>query len=186
MSIRKAAAPARSAPHPARLLMQVRQLHVYFGMLIAPSVLFFAATGVLQIYSLHEAHPGYTPPPLIEKLGMTHKDQEFALGHKGPPPGAKRPGDATGPGGPQAPHLDGPPKSAAAPGAPGPGPKRRGPSPATAALKAFFALVSAGLFASTLTGVWMALKHNKAKRACWLLLALGVVIPTALTLMTAG
>ena len=60
--------------------MQIRTLHAYIGMLIAPTVFFFAATGLLQIYSLHEAHPGYTPPSLIEKLSAVHKDQHFVAG----------------------------------------------------------------------------------------------------------
>ena len=56
-------AQSRPARHPAALLMQIRAIHTYVGMLIAPTVLFFACTGILQIYSLHEAHGGYTPPP---------------------------------------------------------------------------------------------------------------------------
>ena len=185
MSNRKADAAARKTPHPARLLMQVRQLHVYFGMLIAPSLLFFAVTGVLQIYNLHESRPGYAPPPLIEKLGRVHKDQVFAPDHKGPPPGAKRPDQAKppGPAAPGAAHADAGPTAAAAPR---PASQRRGPSPATTALKAFFTLVSAGLIASTLTGVWMALKYNRAKPACWILLILGVAIPAALAVMSAS
>ena len=46
-------------------------------MFIAPSVLFFAFTGSLQLFSLHEAHGSYQPPALIAALGTVHKDQRF-------------------------------------------------------------------------------------------------------------
>ena len=87
--------------HPAALLMQIRTWHTYVGMLIAPAMIFFAATGLLQVYSLHEAHPGYTPPPIIEKLGMVHKNQRFALGRHGPPQ-ADGPPSAASPAGSEA------------------------------------------------------------------------------------
>jgi uncharacterized iron-regulated membrane protein len=52
--------------------------HTYIGLLIAPSVLFFAFTGALQLFSLHEAHGNYEPLPVIEKPAMLHRDQVFA------------------------------------------------------------------------------------------------------------
>ncbi|HEV2700892.1 MAG TPA: hypothetical protein VGV09_04625 [Steroidobacteraceae bacterium] len=58
----------------------VRRWHSYIGLLIAPSVLFFALTGAVQIFNLHEAHGSYTPPPLLEKLSSVHQDQVFAFG----------------------------------------------------------------------------------------------------------
>src|SRR5471032_677790 len=57
------------------VMMTVRQIHTYIGAFIAPSVLFFAFTGSLQLFSLHEAHGAYTPPPIVEALGRVHKDQ---------------------------------------------------------------------------------------------------------------
>ncbi len=59
-------------------MSSIRIWHMYIGILIAPSVLFFALTGALQIFSLHEAHGSYVPPPLLEKLRRMHKDQVFA------------------------------------------------------------------------------------------------------------
>jgi len=56
-------------------MMTVRQVHTYIGAFIAPSVLFFAFTGSLQLFSLHEAHGAYTPPAIIQALGRVHKDQ---------------------------------------------------------------------------------------------------------------
>ena len=48
----------------------LRRWHNYLGAFIAPSILFFAFTGALQLFSLHEAHDGYQPAPVIEKLAQ--------------------------------------------------------------------------------------------------------------------
>ena len=64
MATQTAAAPRRAASRA----MQVRQLHMLLGMFIAPSVLYFALTGAVQLFSLHEAHGTYRPPALIEAL----------------------------------------------------------------------------------------------------------------------
>ena len=68
-------------------MASIRTWHTYLGILIAPSVLFFALTGALQIFSLHEAHGTYHPLPIVEKFSSVHKDQVFALGehHEEPP-----------------------------------------------------------------------------------------------------
>jgi hypothetical protein len=94
-----------STTHPARttaarptlpLRVLIRRLHTYLGAFIAPSVLFFAATGSLQLFSLHEAHGDYQPPAFIEKLGMLHKDQVFAMKPKRTaPPAAEAPSHRT-------------------------------------------------------------------------------------------
>ena len=72
-----------SQPKPLRRSVALgpllRQAHLYLGMLIAPSILMFAVTGGLQIFRLQEAHPGYAPPPVIERLGRLHKDQVFTV-----------------------------------------------------------------------------------------------------------
>ncbi len=151
--------------------MQLRIWHSYIGMLIAPATIFLAGTGLLQIYSLHEAHDGYTPPPLIEKLGKVHKDQVFALGHHKPPPrkGASSaktaPDHPQGGGGHEDHHDD-------------------GPSPATFLLKAFFTFTALGLMGSTGTGIWMAFRQGLRRRAYAILLLLGVVIPFGLAALT--
>jgi uncharacterized iron-regulated membrane protein len=70
------------------LLKQVRQLHLYLGVFFAPSIIFFALTGSLQLFGLHEGHPGeaYQPPAWVQKLGSIHKNQIVAE-RRGPPPG---------------------------------------------------------------------------------------------------
>ena len=69
---------------PSTMLM-VRQWHTYIGAFVAASVLFFAFTGSLQLFSLHEAHGAYTPPAIVEMLSRVHKDQVL---HAKPKPAA--------------------------------------------------------------------------------------------------
>ncbi len=153
--------------------MQLRTWHTYIGMVIAPTTIFMAATGLLQLYHLHEAHAGYTPPPLIEKLGKVHKDQVFAAGghkphsheaHAGAADGDHDQGHASGPSDHDEP----------------------ADKPATVLLKAFFAVVAVGLILSTSIGVWMALLQGGVRRGAYLgLLLLGIVAPVALAALTA-
>ena len=53
-------------------MSSIRLWHSYIGILIAPSVIFFALTGALQIFSLHESHGSYTPPVLIVVPSPAH------------------------------------------------------------------------------------------------------------------
>jgi len=140
-------------------MSSIRIWHMYIGILIAPSVLFFAFTGALQIFSLHEAHGSYEPPPLLEKLSRLHKDQVFA----------------------QKKHKE---DKSEATGAPEP-PKAESedrPRLGTVLLKWFCLLVALGLSVSTLLGLWMGLTQIRRKRTGWWLLAAGIVLPVALTL----
>ena len=136
--------------------MTLRQWHGYFGVFIAPSVLFFALTGSLQLFSLHESHGGYQAPAIIQRLGRLHKDQVTTLPHEhkaAPPAAAKR-------------------APAAAP--------EPGPPLATLLLKVFFLLVAIQLVASTCLGLWIAFTRNRDRRLTWFLLLAGVLVPLAL------
>jgi len=148
--------------------MTLRTLHTYLGMLIAPTVLFLAFTGFLQIYSLHEAHGDYTPPPLVEKLSSVHKDQVFRLGGHHDAPAAKS--GAAGPSAPKDADDAKPPK---------------GPKPAVMILKAFFAFVAVALATSTLIGIWMGLRQPLRRRTCAILLAVGTLVPAVLIVLSA-
>jgi hypothetical protein len=149
--IRRGGAMARPASSVRRWL---RQIHLYVGVAIAPSVLFFALTGMLQLFSLHEPHGDYRPAPVIEKLGMLHKDQVFALKPKPPRPATAR---ASQP--------------------------QPGPRPSVLALKVFFLTVAVGLTLSTLLGLWMALTQARHKAVVMALLGLGVFVPLVLVLL---
>ena len=145
------------------VIVWVRKLHLYSGVLFAPAILFFAVTGLIQVYNLHKPQParGYQPPALVLRLGALHKDQTFALPHKGD--GAKMAKK----------HDDGGKAKASAEAAPPMG-------LAQALLKGFAAAVAVGLVAATLLGLYMAYRFN---RNLWLvggLFIAGIVVPVIL------
>jgi hypothetical protein len=147
---------------PSTMLM-VRQLHTYIGAFVAPSVLFFAFTGSLQLLRLHEAHGAYTPPPIVEMLSRVHKDQIL---HAKPKPEPKG-GDAED--GSARKHHSAPAKAAP-----------EAPPWSVMALKWFFLAVAVGLMTSTLLGLWMALTFSRRKAVVLALFAAGTVLPVLL------
>ena len=143
----------------------IRLLHHYIGLLIAPSVIFFALTGALQLFSLHEAHGDYKPAALVEKLGMVHKDQVFrAKPHREPAPTASKPASPA------------PEKSADKD-------KEKAPPVHVIALKAVFLFVALGLAASTAFGVYIGVSHARRSAISWALLALGTIIPVLIAVL---
>jgi hypothetical protein len=141
--------------------LRLRKWHAYIGLLIAPSVLFFALTGALQIFNLHEAHGGYKPALLIEKLSAVHKDQVFEASHDHPAPN------------------DGPPpaQAGAAPDEHSAHDEDDRVAAATLALKWYFLFVALGLAVSTLVGVWMGTTQLRSKAIAWTLLVAGILLP---------
>src|SRR5260370_42503171 len=95
------------------LLRSVRLIHLYLGVFIAPALLFFAFTGALQTFSLHETTRGssYKPPAWAVTLGQLHKKQTTVVPVRRLPP-PERP----------APAGDKSPAAAAAPAPPVPRP----------------------------------------------------------------
>lgn len=173
-------------PASATLLRSVRQLHLYIGTFISPALLFFAFTGALQTFSLHETTRGssYIPPRWAVVLGQIHKKQtDVVPNRRQPPPEAKapeartrasRPSDSSSD--PLTPRQPGAAPSVPTPSpAPADGPKRH-PLP----LKIFFLLVSIGLFTSTLTGIYMSYRYNRSPALITGLLIAGALIPMAL------
>ena len=155
----------RPRANPALRLALIRQIHVYVSALIAPSLLMFAISGGLQVYRLHESHPGYTPLPIVEKMGRLHKDSVFAMRPKRAEPEEAKPAKA----------------GAEAPKAP---PKKREKPLGVKLMQAYIVVVSAGLVLSTGLGVWMGLMYNRRKGAVLAVLAAGVAIPVLLILIS--
>jgi hypothetical protein len=135
----------------------VRLWHSYAAVLIAPSVLFFAFTGALQLFNLHEAHDGYQPAAFIEKLGRLHKDQIFAP-DKHHHPAAQRP--------PASSDDD--------------SSVTRRP---TLLLKYFFLVVAIGLISTTSLGLWIAFTRQRRPALTWALLVAGIVVPLLLLMI---
>ena len=56
-------------------MKKLRQLHLYLGVLFAPLLIFFSATGAWQLLGLHQtAKDGtYTAPPSLVAMAAVHK-----------------------------------------------------------------------------------------------------------------
>jgi hypothetical protein len=141
------------------VLKFVRNTHLYLGIFLAPALLFFAFTGALQTFSLHETTQGssYKPPAWIVTLGQIHKKQTSVV------PGRKVKPDAAAAGA----------KGDRAPAGEGAQAKAKSHLP----LKIFFLLVAFGLFTSTLSGIYMAYRFTRNKWVVTGLLVGGVVVP---------
>jgi hypothetical protein len=140
----------------------IRQLHAYIGLFVAPSVLFFALTGSVQLFDLHEAHDDYRPFNWVEKLSSVHKSQVFAFGDHHVEPGAGA--------------------EAQKPAAGGTGEQEEEDKLPTVLLRWFFLLVALCLVVSTALGIWMGFTQTRRKRIAWILLAAGALFPLGLLL----
>jgi hypothetical protein len=147
-----------------KILKAARQVHLYIGIFISPAILFFALTGALQTFSLHETSRGsdYKPPTWIVTLAQLHKKQTTTVPvRKLRPPDAPKP-DTPKPDKPAAPQQPEPPQKSHLP------------------MKIFFLLVAIGLFTSTLTGIYMSYKFVRNKLIVTALLIAGILIPLLL------
>lgn len=162
-------APKTKKPSGAATRLLIRDLHLYFSVLAAPSLLFFAITGGIQLFGLHESHAssGYKPPAIIEKLGELHKNQVFGLKPRRAPPAAK-PAD----------------KSEAAKLAAKPPAKKATPVAVTV-LKWVSLAVVVSLVSSACLGLWMGLTQGRNRRLALILLVVGVILPVILAGLTA-
>lgn len=164
-----------SASH--KFLKIARQIHLYVGVFIAPALLFFALTGGLQVFSLHETTRGsdYKPPAWLMTMAQLHKKQSLATPVRKP-----RPTDAGD-------HPSAAPAAAVTPDAAMhaqsrpdmPRMQARNPLP----LKIFAALVALGLFVSTLLGIYMAWRYTRRPMVIAALLAAGIVVPIVLAMV---
>ena len=171
------------------LLRFSRVLHLYFGVFITPAILFFALTGALQTFGLHETnrdHPDYKPARWMVVLGQLHKKQTIVVPVRKPQPPAVQSGAADA-GAARAKHDNGAanPSSpvipagvaAGATNAPPPAPERkRHPLP----LRIFFLTVCVGLFSATATGLYMSYKYTRNKVLVTVALLAGIAVPWVL------
>ena len=150
------------------LLRYTRLIHLYLVVFISPALFFFAFTGALQTFSLHETTRGssYKPPAWVVTLGQLHKKQTTVVPVRKLAP-------------PDKPSIDKSQPVASPNPAPATAPKPHNALP----LKIFFLVVAIGLFVSTLSGLYMSYKyiHNKA----WItaLLIAGILVPIAMAML---
>lgn len=159
-----------------------RLTHLYLGIFTAPALIFFAFTGALQTFSLHEATRGssYKPPAWAVTLGQIHKKQTPVV-RKRPTESAVAANTPTD----RRPHISadqpagaGRAISPAAVPPPLETPSGRNHHPLP--LKIFFLMVSIGLFLSTVTGIYMSYKYMRNRTRITVLLILGLVVPFVL------
>jgi hypothetical protein len=166
------------------VLRALRKLHLWVGMFTTPALIFFAVTGAMQTFSLHETTPGssYKPPRWIATLAQLHKKQTTVVPVRRPRPAAGVEGTAGSRG------LSEANGAGASPPAQPAGQAKLSPGEPAAQsaqkkhwpLKIFFLLVSMSLMVSTLTGIYMSYRYS---RNWWLLsglLAAGVALPLVL------
>jgi hypothetical protein len=158
-----------------KFLKYLRLIHLYTGVFIAPALVFFAFTGALQTFSLHETTRGssYKPPAWAVMLAQIHKKQTTTVPKKLPPPDKQA--DKTTQ--EKAQTSPTPPTEAPKPTGEA-APKSHTPLP----LKCFFLLVSIGLFVSTLSGLYMSYKYIRNKRLITVMLLAGIIVPVLFTL----
>ncbi len=138
-----------------------RKLHLWIGLLFAPTILFFALSGALQVFGMHEAEAGKPAPAWIAKLAEIHKDQSIS------PIPERKPAAA--------------PARADAPAQPKPAVR---PQPhRSLPLMLWFAALAVGLFASTGFGVYMAFAYKRDRAVVLGLLAAGIVVPIMLAFL---
>ena len=155
---------------PATWLQSIRLTHRYLGLFFAPTILFFATTGGLQMFGLHETARGssYVPPNILLHLSQLHKKGTLHL----PPRKAAPPNSANSDGVKQ----DGPKREA-------PMPAQVPPAPSSLPMKIFLATTALALAVSTCTGLIMSWRFARRKSTVLLTFGAGIVIPAILSLV---
>jgi hypothetical protein len=151
----------------AASLKSIRLVHRYLGLFFAPTILFFATTGGLQMFGLHETARGssHVPPNILVHLSQLHKKGTLYLPpRKAAPPNSAKPDGAK---------LDGPkledPKST-----------EGSPPPNSLPMKIFYGATALALAISTCTGLIMGWTYARRKSIVLLTLAAGVIVPAIL------
>jgi hypothetical protein len=154
-----------------RFLKTVRTIHLYLGVFTAPMLLFFALTGGLQSFGLHEAGRGssYAPPAWLVSAAQFHKKQTTVV-----PPRRRRPPEAAA-GRVPASAAEARPAAARRSADAGQVPRKN-----LLPMKAFFALVALGLFISVLSGLYMAWRYSRKPILFSAVLGGGIVLPLLL------
>jgi hypothetical protein len=133
------------------------------GLLFSPAILFFGFSGALQTFNLHSPNKstGYVPPVWVVEMAQLHKKQTLSL------PKEKSKASRSEP----------VPRDAADQE------KTAQPRKSTLPLKCFVLLMSVGLIATTLLGIYMAFRYGGDRRLIWAMLIGGTLLPIAMMLL---
>jgi hypothetical protein len=163
------------------LLRTARTIHLYLGVFSAPMLLFFALTGGLQTFGLHESSRGsdYKPPAWLATMAQLHKKQTIVTPARRPRPvpaematpaqGISAVGDR------RVAEVSTSKISTRA--------EQAEPEKNLWPMKIFFAIVAFGLLVSVLSGLYMAWRFSRKPRLFSSILAAGVLVPLLLLLV---
>lgn len=156
-----------------RFLKAIRAAHLYLGVFSAPMLLFFAVTGGLQSFSLHESTRGssYMPPAWLASAAQFHKKQTTVM------PARRRPPEAAAAKTAETARPD-----ASRPSSPDAGRAKPQPERNLVPMKTFFALVALSLLLSVLSGLYMAWRYSRKPALFGTVLLAGVAVPLLLML----
>ena len=151
-------------------LKLTRITHQYIGVFFAPTILFFATTGSLQMFGLHETTRGssYVPPAILVHLSQLHKKGTLYLPPRKAAPSV--PAKADGP------KVDAPKPDASK----SPALTPASPAPSPLPMKIFFAATALALVISTCTGLFMSWKYARRKAMVVGMLLAGITCPLLL------
>ena len=144
-------------------MLRLRSLHRYLGVFFMPSILFFAFSGALQTFGLHESKQRGVPPPVawIAAIAAVHKDQHL------PEPAAPREQGAMPGPAPEAQHKGGNPEGVSA----------------LPLLKVFTLLMSIGLGITSLIGMYLSVSNQRTRKVATAILLAGVLVPLGMLLL---
>jgi hypothetical protein len=157
--------PRRRAGAIAPLPATFRRLHGWLGALFAPALIFFAVSGLLQVFDLHKPQPArdYQPPAAVRAIAALHKNQTLRTS------GDKTSAKASRKGGAQ-------------PGAQTP-PRPGRTSLGLILLKGYAAATSVVLALTTMIGLYLAFRSPRDRTWNLALLALGLLAPIGFVLL---
>ncbi|HZZ33766.1 MAG TPA: hypothetical protein VFE10_17420 [Phenylobacterium sp.] len=136
------------------------------GALFAPGLIFFAASGLLQVFDLHKPQPaqGYQPPAAVRAIASLHKNQTLSTREKETSKAPRKGGGAD----------DAKAKIK-------PQPERT--SLGAILLKAYAAAISVVLALTTVIGLYLAFRTPRDRAWNLALLALGLLAPIGFMLL---
>jgi len=133
-------------------MQKIRLVHFYLGVFFAPLIIFFAFTGTLQVFKLHERNKESGTAAIqadwIAWFGQFHKEQAWI------PPKASAPRSPTA--------------------------SARIEKPRPLVMMWFVALMGISLMVTTLLGLYMAFNYPRRRKGFAIALGAGIVIPLAL------
>ena len=171
-------------PFSHRLLKTTRTVHLYLGVFTAPMLLFFAITGGLQTFGLHESgrDSSYKPPAWLATMAQLHKKQTIVV-----PIRRERPRPVAVDGLVLSPaatrSVAGNRRAAETVTKPSTRNENAAPVKNLWPMKIFFAIVAFGLLLSVLSGLYMAWRYSRKPRWFSAILAAGVLTPLLLLLV---